>query len=466
MRRTATTIVVMILAGCVLQSAPPSGPAEYHYVVLGPDGVAVARVITVNAQCPSIDIDGTPRAMTVRMAPATIPVRPSRPDLPVPKASAFPVLTCETTLPAGTMRADIGGIALPLPKANPKRIVVLGDTGCLVNASYQIFQSCDDAALWPFPSVANAAAAMTPDLVIHVGDYHYRESACAAGNVGCLGSPWGYGWDAWQADFFRPARSLHAAAPWIVVRGNHESCNRAGQGWWRFLDTRPVAPRQDCNAAADDDIGNYSDAYVVPLGNNTDTAFIVFDSSNVGVTPLDPADLMYRNYKSEMEYAFARTARTPRVFFTSHHPVLGFAANPGKPETPYPGNAGLQSVMSALYSSALVPANVVAMLSGHNHLFEFTSFSTSYPPQFITGHGGVWLDQPFPVPFPPNQQPAPGAVVAELVAASRFGFMTLDRADMGWLVRVWDVRGALMSTCTLADRQASCTPIAASAVIR
>ena len=86
MRRTATTIAVMILAGCVLRSAPPSGPAEYHYVVLGPDGVAVARVITVNAQCPSIDIDGAPRAMTVRMAPATTPVRPSRPDLPAPHA--------------------------------------------------------------------------------------------------------------------------------------------------------------------------------------------------------------------------------------------------------------------------------------------------------------------------------------------------------------------------------------------
>jgi Calcineurin-like phosphoesterase len=466
MRRTVTTIVVVILAGCVLQSAPPIGPAEYHYVVLGPDGIAVARVITVNAQCPSIDIDGAPRAMTVRMAPATIPVRPSRADLPAPKASIFPVLTCELTLPPGTMRAEIGGIALPMPKANPRRIVVLGDTGCLVNSSYQVFQSCDDAALWPFPSVANAAAAMAPDLVIHVGDYHYRESACGAGNVGCLGSPWGYGWDAWQADFFQPARSLHAAAPWIVVRGNHESCNRAGQGWWRFLDTRPVAPRQDCNAAADDDIGNYSDAYVVPLGSGSDTQFIVFDSSNVGVTPLNPSDLMYRNYKSEMEYAFGRTAQTPRVFFMSHHPVLGFAANPGKPETPYPGNAGLQSVMSALYPSALVPANVMAMLSGHNHVFEFTSFSTNHPPQFITGNGGDWLDQPFPVPFPPNQQPAPGAVVADLVAASRFGFMTMDRADPGWLIRAWDVHGALMSTCALADRQASCTPINASAIVR
>jgi hypothetical protein len=381
----------------------------------------------------------------------------------VPKASAFPVLTCELMLPAGTVRAAIGGQALPLPKANPQRIVVVGDSGCLVNSSYNIFQSCDDVALWPFPNIADAAAAMAPDLVIHVGDYHYRESACAAGNAGCAGSPWGYGWDAWQADFFRPARNLLAAAPWIVMRGNHESCNRAGQGWWRFLDPRPVAPRQDCNAAADDDIGNYSDAYVVPLGGGADTRFIVFDSSYVGVTPLNPSDLMYRNYRSEMEYAFARTVTTPSVFFLSHHPVLGFAANPGQPQSPYPGNAGLQSVLAALYSGALFPANVMTLLSGHNHLFEFVSFSSPHPSQFVSGNGGDWLDQPFPIPFPPGRPPAPGAVVAELIAASRFGFMTMDRSDAGWLVRIRDARGALMSTCTLAGRQAGCTPIAAPA---
>ena len=46
---------------------------------------------------------------------------------------------------------------------------------------------------------------MQPDLVIHVGDYHYRESPCADGNEGCAGSPWGYGFDAWQADFLASA---------------------------------------------------------------------------------------------------------------------------------------------------------------------------------------------------------------------------------------------------------------------
>ncbi len=116
--------------------------------------------------------------------------------------------------------------------------------------------------------------------------------------------------------------------------------------------------------------------------------------------------------------------------------------------------------------SALFPANVVTLLSGHNHLFEFVSFASKHPPQFISGNGGDWLDEPFPVPFPPNQQPAPGAVIAELVSGSRFGFMTMDRAGSGWLIGVRDARGALMSTCTLDGRQAACTPIAAAAANR
>jgi hypothetical protein len=177
--------------------------------------------------------------MSVRMPAETIPVRPSRPDLRPPKASAFPVTTCEATLPATATRASVDGQSLPLPKALPSRVVILGDTGCRIVSNFGIFQSCDDPIAWPFERVANAAAAMRPDLVIHVGDYHYREGPCDLAHPGCFGSPWGYGYDAWRADFFQPARALLSVAPWIVIRGNHESCNRAGQGWWRFLDRVP-----------------------------------------------------------------------------------------------------------------------------------------------------------------------------------------------------------------------------------
>jgi hypothetical protein len=170
---------------------------------------------------------------------------------------------------------------------------------------------------------------------------------------------------------------------------------------------------------------------------------------------------MYVNYRAQFERTFALGARTPGAFFISHHPVLGFASNPGRPQFPYPGNAGLQSVLDPLYPSVLFPPTIEALLAGHNHMLEIVNFRTPHPPQFITGNGGDWADQPFPVPFPAAAQPAPGAVVAEIVSSTRFGFMTMERNGPGWRLQAWDANGQLMTSCTLGERRAACTPIAA-----
>jgi hypothetical protein len=173
--------------------------------------------------------------------------------------------------------------------------VVLGDTGCRLQKSSNSYQACNDSAQYPFATVAAQAAAWKPDLVIHVGDYHYRENACPEGNAGCAGSPWGYGWDAWDEDFFAPGARLLDAAPWIMARGNHENCQRGGQGYWRFLDPRPLLKGRDCNAAADDDSGNYSDPYAVPIGQATQ--LLVLDTANTTWKGLKPGDTGYAKYQ-------------------------------------------------------------------------------------------------------------------------------------------------------------------------
>src|SRR6202012_1692139 len=107
-----------------------------------------------------------------------------------------------------------------LPNPDPKRIIVMGDTGCRIKKADDLFQACNDRDACPFPDIAKTAAGMHPDLVIHVGDYHYRENVCPRDVGGCMDSPWGYGYDAWEADFFQPSAPLLAEAPWIVLRGN------------------------------------------------------------------------------------------------------------------------------------------------------------------------------------------------------------------------------------------------------
>ena len=89
--------------------------------------------------------------------------------------------------------------------------------------------------------------------------------------------------------------------------------------------------------------------------------------------------------------------------------MLGFAANPGNPhDRPFPGNGGAAVGAAPLYRGVLFPPNIDALLSGHNHVFEIVSFAIAHPPQFITGNGGDWADEPFPVPFPqgPSRRPA------------------------------------------------------------
>ncbi len=455
--------MVSLLAACapresVQPTAANADPIRIAFVVMGEGGTPVARVITVAPSCPVIDVDGVPTPMKVRALPSTEALRPTLSTPALSKPSEFPVLTCELALTAGAARATVGGRALPLPKRVPQRIVVIGDSGCRLKASDGINQACNDQEAWPFARVAAAAVAAQPDLVVHVGDYHYRETLCPPGDAGCAGSPWGYGWDAWDADLFTPARELFAAAPWIVVRGNHESCNRAGQGWWRLLDPRPLVAGRDCNDAANDAIGDFSNPYAIPFA--ADAQFIVFDSSKVGVAPLAATDPMYKTYMAQMRRSFELGGAVAHNFFANHHPILGFAPNPTQTPTGlYPGNGSLQSVLVAINGERLFPVKFEALISGHNHLFEIVSFSTPQPTQLISGNGGAWADVALPRELPQGATPSPGALIGSIVSTNQSGFMTIERGPEGaWRIEARDRQGRIFTTCMLRNSKTRCAP--------
>ena len=455
-RRFAMLVLpAVLLAGC---ATAPSGDAILSaYVVLGEQGHATARVLTAAATCPTLDIEGRALPMTVRAAAATIPQRPTASSPADSKPSAFPVLTCELPLPAGARGAQVAGRTLPVPVAEPRRIVVIGDTGCRMKKADNAYQACNDPQAAPFATVAASAAAWRPDLVVHVGDYHYRENACPEGNTGCAGSPWGYGWDTWREDFFRPAAPLLAAAPWVVVRGNHETCVRGGQGWWRFLDPRPLLSRRDCNAAADDALGDYSDPYAVPLAR--DTQLLVVDTAATTWKGLKPGDTGYERYRDAYAKVATLASHAPYNLLANHHPILGFGADLDKNGQRYLqlGDKGLQDSFGSL-NALLLPPNVQALLAGHAHLWEQVSFSSPHPTQFVTGFSGTAEDT---VPLPTDTSdvhPAPGAVIDAFSSwVGGFGFMTMEREGGGsWRIEVHDRTGAVKNRCRLTGRQSSC----------
>ena len=110
------------------------------WVAVGEGEAVVARVVvSAQSDCPSITIDGAARPMSAR--------------LPVP-AGLMP--TCELTIPAGAKLAQVNGHALALPKPDPSRVIVFGDTGCRIKG--EEIQNCNDPNEWPFRQVAEHAA--------------------------------------------------------------------------------------------------------------------------------------------------------------------------------------------------------------------------------------------------------------------------------------------------------------------
>jgi hypothetical protein len=465
LRRTFGHAAVLLSSSAVVVGCSAFGPSAANtplhdsmFVVMGENGTPVARLLTTAASCPKITIDGADFTMDVRVRPQTLPLRATRSAPEDSKPSAFPLLTCEKYIPPRAGKISIDGKALPLPPAQVNRIVVIGDTGCRVKKGERETQPCNDPEKYPFAAVAAAAAKWKPDLVVHVGDYLYRENACPEGNRGCAGNPWGFGWDAWNADFFDPARPLLQAAPWIMVRGNHESCARAGQGWWRLIDPRPLAPGRDCVNAANDDNGDYSDPYAVPIGG--DSQFIVLDTSNTPSGVIKPGDIRQIKYADLYRKMDKLSEQAAYNIGVNHHPILGFSAKEDASGNVslMPGNGGLQSVFGTI-NPLYLPPRINAMLSGHVHVWEEVSFSSPHPTQFVAGFSGTSEDTvPLPATLSADQAPAPGAIVDHFSSwVNGFGFMTMERRGANqWDVKIWDVNGKQVNSCKIEGKKSVC----------
>ena len=378
---------------------------------------AQARVVTAAPSCPDILIDGHARPMSQRAAPT----------------DAFPGRVCQADLPVGARRLSVEGVALPAPKAQVNRIVILGDSGCRLKGAF--VQNCNDPAAWPFAKVAALAAKKKPDLVIHVGDYYYRETPCPAGVAGCAGSPYGDRWPSWDAELYVPAAPLLAAAPWVFARGNHEDCHRGGTGWFRLLDAGP-APKA-CPAA--------SDTFSVELKG---LRLILVDSADtddrIASGPL------VADFDRELDAIGHPHTDTPGWIIT-HRPIW-YAARKG---------AALSDGVTSATERAAVKgrdlAGVSLIVSGHTHFFSSLSFGSSRPSQLIVGTGGDVLETD-EVARPATGTPLIDGLTASIFAMGRFGYFVFDRDGTDWVGRFYDVTGAVAATCLLHRRALRCSP--------
>lgn len=446
--------LLLALAGCAAppaaeEPAPTGVQQAWVQAVAGP--AWAVRALTADASCPTLRWADGEQAMQARSAPEVLPPPPGN-KAAVQKPSRFTLRACESGWPSGATSVQVAGLTLQAPAPELRRIVVLGDTGCRLKGNS--LQGCNDTLEWPFARVLARALELRPDLVLHLGDYHYRESPCPEGASNCAGSPWGYGDDTWQADFFRPAQALLAAAPWVFVRGNHEACYRAGQGWLRYLDAQPGGARR-CGAEAVDgaaDGGNFTDPFAVPLSPHSQ--LIVFDSSEVGGRTPPRGSAAWARWQGQIERVSALSAQSTQSLFVSHHPSLAF--DPEAQGMPTIVRSGLAPLLHEVEPHRLAPPGVQATLHGHLHLFQALGFASNHPITLVIGNGGTATSGHVDAAAALKTELVPGAVLETLQTHTQFGLTLLTATPQGWELQAFNMLGQPLLTCTLAGQTLRC----------
>jgi hypothetical protein len=414
-------LAATLLALASLAHAQPA-PADRAWVEFTDRG-AEARLVTTAATCPDVVANGARLAMQRRAAPT----------------ADFPVSVCQALLPKGVKTASIDGRPMPVPHAL-HRLVIFGDTGCRLKG--HDVQDCDNPASWPFATVARLAAAHHPDVVIHVGDYYYRESPCPAGRAGCAGSPWGDNWTTWNADFFAPAGPLLDAAPWVMARGNHEDCERGGPGWFALLDG--AATPAACPAE--------SAPMVVDLGG---LELYLLDSSGTDDRRAPPGPTAA--FGRQLDVLKTHPPTEPAWILT-HRPIWGLVpvvnAGPLGP-LEIPINATQQA---AVRGHDL--AGVQMVLSGHIHHFASFQFHGDRPAQLIVGTGGD-VGEPGDTPRFIDSEVDIDGMSAQRFGFDRYGFLVLDRTGASWRGRFYNIHDQPIAACGLVGRQLICHAVTA-----
>lgn len=394
----------MALAGCSTVSSPtPKADVGitdplYAWVQQGAGDAASARAILSAdvTSCPSITVDGTPHPMSQR---TTSP------------ASFTKVRVCEYALSAASppTSLSIGSLTLPPPTTLTDQILVFGDTGCRHKGSDQ--QDCHGdptQGAWGFPAISQQAAATEPaaDVILHVGDYLYRENGCDV----C-----GYKWSAWQADFFQAAEAsgLLRKAPWIFVRGNHEDCTRAWHGYFLFVApgpwTDPSWPDSSCPTA------------VEPYE-------VVLDELNIYVVDTSSEDANNAQESYSKVNSMISGSSTDS-WLTTHVPVCE--------DYDCDGDMG-----QAFAASGLDEASQLKWIHvGHIHLFEQIDAKAGddpHPPQTITGGSGTEL------------YPSDCAVGDHIYCdAASYTYMMVSSESAAWEATLYDLQGQATKRFTI-----------------
>ena len=449
-------------AARVTAKLPQAGAIVAAFSLAAPSGATasglVARaVIPAGTRCPAlttVSIDGTTRSTPMRQR---VPAATT--------AQLFDALiSCSAPIPAKSVSARV--LSTTIPHAMPARITsmaVLGDTGCRIKGA--AIQACNDPAAWPLATLSATIAAQKPDLTVFLGDFFYREGVCPAEQTAACGGspapgavPFKDSALGWNADTFIPMAPLLAAAPLVVVRGNHEDCPRGGNGYFIYMDPREgtegtCAPAETPAGELVKPVPDLTAPYAidVQVSKGRNLRFIVIDSAagfDCEVTPLLA--------KETAAYASARKLAkgSDQYWLLVHRPIAAWTPADDCAE----GGSWVAADQQIASYGQLAPYDLI--LSSHIHLVESMNIP-GIPGQLILGNGSTQLDaaKSFVLPTagpawdPAKAYPAPTSGWW----AVRFGYaMAHPGKASTWTMKLRAPDGAEFARCRVAKRMVNC----------
>ncbi|MFZ4669879.1 MAG: hypothetical protein ACOYML_11310 [Microthrixaceae bacterium] len=435
-------------------------------------GVVARAVIGADGDCPDvIGVDATgPQRITMTKR--------------VPAPTAAPVFAdvqiCTTPLPVGLSEASVDGETIPA--AMPTQVdelAIFADSGCRVDDKR--IQDCNDPDGWPLGQIAQRIADARPDLVLDPGDYYYREIACpddqqdlCGGTVAPVpGYPFDESGAGWLQDAIMPMQPMFSVAPMAMLRGNHEDCGRAGNGFFLFFDPRPgtegiCAPVErdgKLRAAAPQTTPTWS--FDLPLRDARTLRVAMVDSAygtDKEVTP------WVEQQRVSYQQAADLTVPEPGVesWLVTHRPLFALISNRNLPDDdPLAEPWSSDGQMLAAYG---LLDHYEMILASHNHYLQSVQIP-GQPGALIMGNGGALLDpaEDYAIPeFGPLAKAdgtplvdgvAPYPNATHLWTRVQYGYALASPGDApgSWTIEQYEFNGTPMGTCTVADRTINCS---------
>lgn len=481
-----------------------------------PSGLLARAVIPPGLDCPSLKVTGGPSSgKPIRMY-ARSPIDNT--------FSAFKATTvCEAKMPTGAMIATIGSEKVPARVPTVVRSFgVIGDTGCRMKKT--IDQDCDVPELWPLPKIANSLAAQRPDVVLFLGDFFYREFICDPSKTltcGTSPAPLDVNFDynsttnpfpkyafsdsdyGWAADVLTPMKALLQQAPLVIARGNHESCARGGNGFFKYFDPHlgniqmcaPVPVMDPSNPTQQLEKNGhkqwttagplFTDSWTTSfqIGSNRYLRVAVVDSAyggefDVTTSTLPALTAKYQQAADLTKRDVLVNGVVPENWLMMHQPLFGLDCAPDTisvgGQDKFADDCKWVSETQTASAYGLID-NYKLILSSHIHLAQAVQIP-GQAAQLVIGDGGSKLQAegnaryPSTIGYGPLQYPD-GNLVAGLPAGynaypiptsiwteRRFGYaITKPLAKNGdWQWKHYTPEGKEFATCLQSDQKVSC----------